>query len=189
VQDWLSNDLRESSFDGAYSIESSEHMIDKPAFFAEAFRVLKPGGRLVIYAWLAADPVPRWQVEHLLQPICEEGRLPSMGTAGEYEAMAREAGFVVRSYADVSASVAKTWTICLWRFLRAFATRADVRRIALSGRNGVFALSLPRLILAYRTGAMRYGVFCLDVPDDKPSAAAIGPRDGDAGEQGLGLGH
>jgi tocopherol O-methyltransferase len=188
VQDWLASALPEAAFDGAYAIESSEHMVDKPAFFAEAFRVLKPSGRLVVCAWLAADPVPRWQADHLLRPICEEGRLPSMGTAAEYEAMARASGFVARSYSDISASVAKTWTICLWRFLRAFATRAEVRRIALSGRNGIFALSLPRLILAYRTGAMRYGVFCFDVPEDKPLPAAIGPRDGDTGEQGLGLG-
>lgn len=168
VQNWLDNDLPSSSFDGAYAIESSEHMVDKPAFFAQAYRVLKPGGRLVVCAWLAADPIPKWQVDHLLRPICEEGRLPSMGTAADYEVMAREAGFVVSGYSDISASVAKTWTICLWRFLRAFATRADVRRIALSGRNGVFALSLPRLILAYRTGAMRYGVFRFDVPGDAP---------------------
>lgn len=187
VQDWLHNDLPEAGFDGAYAIESTEHMADKPAFFAQAFRVLKPRGRLVVCAWLAADPVPRWQVDHLLRPICEEGRLPSMGTPGEYEAMAKEAGFSVRSYSDISTSVAKTWTICLWRFLRAFATRADVRRIALSGRNGVFALSLPRLILAYRTGAMRYGVFRFDVPEDKPLPASIGAGDSDAGEQGFGL--
>ncbi|MDO6416894.1 methyltransferase domain-containing protein [Sphingomonas sp. BIUV-7] len=164
VEDWLENSLPDASFDGAYAIESSEHMADKPAFFAQAARVLKPGGRLVVCAWLANDPVPRWQVEHLLRPICEEGRLPSMATAAEYEVMAKQAGFSVRSYADISGSVAKTWTICLGRFLRAFVTRADVRRIALSGRNRDFALSLPRLILAYRTGAMRYGVFRFDLP-------------------------
>ncbi len=169
VQDWLTNTLPTSEYDGAYAIESSEHMVDKPAFFAEAFRVLKPGGRLVVCAWLADDPVPKWQHDHLLRPICEEGRLPSMGTAAEYEAMARQAGFVAARYQDISASVAKTWTICLSRFLRAFVTRADARRIALSGRNGVFALSLPRLILAYRTGAMRYGVFRFDVPEDAKS--------------------
>ncbi|WP_235347280.1 methyltransferase domain-containing protein [Arthrobacter sp. SPG23] len=29
-------------------MESSEHMVDKPRFFAEAHRVLAPGGRFVI---------------------------------------------------------------------------------------------------------------------------------------------
>ena len=171
VEDWLENSLPDASFDGAYAIESSEHMTDKPAFFAQAARILKPGGRLVVCAWLANEPVPQWQVDHLLRPICDEGRLPSMGTAADYERMARDAGFVGCTYTDISDAVARTWTICLGRFLHAFATRADVRRIALSGRNRAFALSLPRLILAYRTGAMRYGIFRFDMPGE--SAAAV----------------
>jgi tocopherol O-methyltransferase len=39
-----------------------------------------------------------------------------------------------------------------------------VRRLALSARNRAFALSLPRLILAYRTRAMRYGVLTFAMP-------------------------
>jgi tocopherol O-methyltransferase len=37
----------------------------------------------------------------------------------------------------------------------------SMRRHILTARNRIFALSVPRLILAYRTGAMRYGVFTL----------------------------
>ncbi len=35
-RDWLGNGLAAASVDGAYAIESSEHMTDKPRFFAEA---------------------------------------------------------------------------------------------------------------------------------------------------------
>lgn len=164
VRDWLANGLPSARFDGAYAIESSEHMVDKPAFFAEAARVLAPGAPLVVCAWLAAERTPRWQVDHLLRPICEEGSLPSMGTAAEYRAMAEAAGFETHSYRDISAQVARTWTICLGRFLAAFATRSDVRAQVLGASNRRFALSLPRLILAYRTGAMRYGLFRFDKP-------------------------
>lgn len=83
-RDWLDNGLLGDSFHGAYAIESSEHMVDKPRFFAEARRVLKEGGHLVVCAWLAADRPTRWQVDHLLEPICREGGLPSMGDAGDY---------------------------------------------------------------------------------------------------------
>ena len=41
-QDWLSNSYADSSFDKVYSIESSEHMVDKERFFREAFRTLRP---------------------------------------------------------------------------------------------------------------------------------------------------
>ncbi|CAN5202312.1 methyltransferase domain-containing protein [soil metagenome] len=160
-RDWLANGLHSGAFEGAYAIESSEHMADKPAFFAQAARVLKPGGRLVVCAWLAGENPKPWHVRHLLQPICDEGQLPSMGSRSDYLDMAKSAGFDCTAYQDVSASVARTWTICLRRFGKAMLVDAAMRRHVLSARNRRFALSVPRLILAYRTGAMRYGVFTL----------------------------
>lgn len=158
-RDWLANGLEAGSADGAYAIESSEHMIDKPAFFREAHRALKPGGRLVVCAWLAREAPSAWEVRHLLEPICSEGRLPSMGSESEYRAMAEDAGFACTAFEDVSGAVARTWTICLRRLLGGLVTDRAIRRMVFAARNRVFALSLPRLILAYRGGAMRYGVF------------------------------
>ena len=164
VCDWLDNSLAAGSFDHGYAIESSEHMVDKPRFFAEAARVLKPGGRLVVCAWLAETDAAPWRVRHLLEPICHEGRLPSMGTREDYEGWARDAGLLLVEYRDVSRQVARTWTICLRRFVRAFLTDRDSRVRTLAARNRLFALSLPRLILAYRCGAMRYGIFTWHKP-------------------------
>jgi tocopherol O-methyltransferase len=158
-RDWLENGLPDAAFDGAYAIESSEHMVDKPRFFAEARRVLRPGAPLVICAWLACGRPTRWQVDHLLEPICYEGGLPSMGDQWDYRTMADAAGFACVDYRDVSAQVARTWTICLNRFLAAMITDGAIRRAVRHARNRRFALSLPRLIWAYRTGAMRYGIF------------------------------
>ncbi|WP_426225137.1 SAM-dependent methyltransferase [Pseudarthrobacter sp. DSP2-3-2b1] len=161
VRDWLVNGLPDASAHAAWAIESSEHMVDKPRFFAEAHRVLSPGGRFVVCAWLAEADASGWKVRHLLEPICREGRLPSMGTREEYEAMATAAGFAIDSYEDVSRQVARTWTICARRLLKALLVNRETRRLALGARNRIFVLSIPRLILAYRTGAMRYGIFTL----------------------------
>ncbi|MET3350458.1 UNVERIFIED_ORG: tocopherol O-methyltransferase [Arthrobacter sp. UYEF1] len=166
VRDWLANGLPDASADAAWAIESSEHMVDKPRFFAEAHRVLSPGGRFVVCAWLAESDASRWKVRHLLEPICREGRLPSMGTREEYEAMALAAGFAIIGYEDVSRRVARTWPICARRLVRVLLVDRETRRLALGGRNRIFALSIPRLILAYRTGAMRYGIFTLSKAGD-----------------------
>ena len=136
-------------------------MVDKPRFFAEAHRVLSPGGRFVVCAWLAETGASGWKVRHLLEPICREGRLPSMGTREEYEAMARAAGFTIAGYEDVSRRVARTWPICARRLVKALLVDRETRRLALGARNRIFVLSFPRLILAYRTGAMHYGIFTL----------------------------
>jgi tocopherol O-methyltransferase len=163
-RDWLDNRLPDASFDRAYAIESSEHMVDKERFFAEASRVLRPGGRLVVCAWLEGENVRPWETRHLLKPICTEGRLPSMGSRADYQELASLAGLALTSYEDISRNVRRTWGICLRRLAARLLTDQAIRRLVLSPatQNRSFVLSLPRIMVALRTGAMRYGVFVWD---------------------------
>lgn len=161
VRDWLANGMPDGHFDHAYAIESSEHFAGKAALFRETARVLRPGGRFVVCAWLSEDTPSRWRVRHLLEPICREGRLPGMGTRGEYEGWAEAAGFRLVEFEDLSRQVRRTWRIVTRRVLGRLVTARRYRRYLFGrgNRHRQFALSLPRLMLAYRTGAMRYGVF------------------------------
>lgn len=165
-RDWLENGLPDAGFDRAFAIESSEHMPDKARFLAEAARVLKPGGRLVVCAWLARTGAGRLAVRHLLEPICREGRLPGMGTREEYETLAADAGLDLLSYDEIGPQVRRTWSICARRTVRRLVVDRGFRRFALARttRNRAFLLTLPRLMVALRTGAMRYGVFTWEKP-------------------------
>ena len=161
--DWLANDLPAASFDAAIAIESSEHMPDLAAFFAQAHRVLRPGGRLVICAWLSADAPSARARRWLLEPICREGRMPQMGTAADYERLARNAGFACERFEDLTRRVARTWPMIARRFLARLITRPAYARYLFNrhARNRVFAFTILRIMLAYRTGAMRYGIFTM----------------------------
>ena len=152
------------------AIESSEHMADLDAFFAEASRVLKPGGRFVVCAWLTRERPRPWEARLLLEPICREGRLRGMGSAEDYHRLARAAGLAPVAFRDVSRQVERTWSICM--------------------RGGsphrIFSLTLPRLRLAYALGSMRYGILTA-----VKSRAAVGGEGGSSAGSPVagGMGH
>lgn len=164
VRDWLANGLPDAQFDAAWAVESTTHMPDRPRVFSEVARVLKPGGRFVLCVWAASEEPAPWHVRHLLEPICREGRLAGMGTLAENRAWIEAAGLVVERDEDWSRAVAPTWAVVARRVLRGLATDARYRRVVLRGE-GVFAVTVLRLMLAYRTGAMRYGFVLARKPD------------------------
>jgi tocopherol O-methyltransferase len=159
--DVLESGLDAASFDSVIAIESSEHMPDKPKFFAEAFRLLRLRGRFVVAAWLARERPNAAEVKFLLEPICVEGRLPSLGSRSDYVGMLSRAGFRDLSFVDLTAGVQRTWTVCAARFLRKTLTESSFRRRWLDPQlsNRVFAKTVFRIWLAYKIGSMRYGVF------------------------------
>ncbi|HTJ89622.1 MAG TPA: class I SAM-dependent methyltransferase [Acidocella sp.] len=172
--DWLSNCFAASCFDRAYAIESSEHMLNKQLFFSEAFRTLKPGGRFAVCAWLTCDDPRPWETRHLLEPICREGQLASMGNEADYCTLAKKNGFNLLSAEDLSDRVSRTWWICVRRLTKRLVTQPDYIKFLLdrTKSNRVFAITLFRLLMAYRTRSMRYCLLTFDKPTHRTKKAA-----------------
>ncbi len=160
LQDWLENSLPENAFDVAISIESSEHMVDKAKFFQEAYRVLKPGGSLVVCAWLSKENPKRWEIKHLLEPICREGRLPSLGSVSDYTQLMLEAGFKKIDFEDLTSQVKKTWSLSAFRMIRELKSK-DFRHFLFTQKpqDRIFAKTVFRILFAYQTRSMIYGIF------------------------------
>lgn len=160
VRDWLRNDLPAGEADLVLALESLSHMADLPRAFAEAARVLRAGGRLVLVDWLAADGLSARRHRALLAPIEREGRLPRLAGAGEYARWAREAELEPLGFEDLTARARRTWPLARRRLARLLLTDPEVRRVLVSRTNSewAFALSLFRIPVAYRLGAMRLGL-------------------------------
>lgn len=158
---WEKNEFAPESFDNVVSIECVSHIPDKPEFYRQIHRVLRPGGTAVVVAWLANPLAGKMAIRHLLEPICLEGRLPGLATADEYRAMIFDAGLALDAYEEISRKVRKTWWICARRLIWKLMTRPKYIRALLDRdkSNRVFALTLFRILAAYHAGAMQFGVF------------------------------
>jgi tocopherol O-methyltransferase len=161
---WYSLEFAPDSFDLAIAIESGEHMADKLEFARRAYRVLRPGGRFVLCAWLSADRVSKWQAEFIMEPICSGGRIPNLATAQEYIDAIREAGFRAAGSQDLTDRVKRTWAITIRRLVGRLFQDRHYRSFLFdrSIRNRIFAFTVARIWLAYEIGAMRYHIFRFD---------------------------
>lgn len=155
-----------ASFDVVWSIECTEHLTDKRAFFARAASWLPPGGRMAICAWLAAEdadlPAKRPQVEK----VCEAFLCPSLGSFSDYARWMESAGLVVDVADDWTSRVARTWELCEDR-VRAWG----IDRLApwIDPAQSLFIEHFSTLLNAYRSGAMQYGCLVAHRPPDTPS--------------------
>jgi tocopherol O-methyltransferase len=144
------------SVDAVWSIECTEHLFVKPAFFKKAATWLKPGGRVAICAWLSGDDEQAAETQRLVYEVCEGFFCPSLGTQADYRKWLTDAGLEMRSTDIWTKRVLKTWEICRDR-----VAASKVRWLAkILGRDHVMFLDRFDAILeAYRTGAMEYGCF------------------------------
>lgn len=161
LEDFLQNQFPDQTFDGLIAIESSEHMECKNKFFHEAHRILKDKGSIVIAAWLSKEHPNTIEKKFFLEPICEEGCLPSLLTASEYLAFLKQNGFTNLTYLDLSQNVKKTWKIAGERLFFSFLKNKKLRKFLFQkeSKNKRFALSVYRIWLAYNFKVLQYGLF------------------------------
>ena len=164
LKDWYENQLPDAHFDVVQSVESMEHMQDLPGFFSEAYRVMKPGGRVVICAWMSCENPGSLSRSLLLDPIVKEAALAGIRPASEFQAATESAGFKNFQMSDITQQVKKTWPLCAVRTVKGLLTKPHYRSFLLSSKNPnrIFALTLFRIWAAYELGVMRYGVYAAD---------------------------
>jgi tocopherol O-methyltransferase len=105
LQDMTRTDFPDASFDVVWATESVCHVPDKLEFLAEARRLLKPGGRLVV-----ADAFRRKRPfgpadERLLHEWLSAWAVPDLMTPNEFTYAAENNGFVRVQFEDVSVHV------------------------------------------------------------------------------------
>lgn len=95
--DFMNMPFEDNTFDAIYCIESTCHSPDKTRCFAEAMRVLKPGGLLTGYEWVMTDKYDPENLEHVrIKEGIEVGNgLPTIETGEDVNCALRKAGLDV----------------------------------------------------------------------------------------------
>lgn len=105
VADYLHMPFQNNSVDVVWAIESVCHAPDKSLFYKEAFRVLKPGGKLVMADSIRCNrPLPD-EKEKLLNEIFGAWAIPDIDTVEEHSKHASSAGFSSFKNKDVTDSM------------------------------------------------------------------------------------
>jgi tocopherol O-methyltransferase len=150
----------DNSFDLVWSLESGEHMPDKTLFMQECYRVLKPGGTLIMATWChrPTDASPLTADEQqLLQEIYRVYCLPYVISLPEYTAIAHQLPLNNLRTADWSTAVAPFWNVVIDS---AFSLQA-VLGLLLAGWSTIQgALSLGLMRRGYEQKLIRFGLLC-----------------------------
>ena len=92
----------DSTFDGAYAIESLVHMDDRRTALMNIARVLRPGSRLAIADLFLDSDCPNPEV---LSRFHELFQVPSMPSGEDLQTLLHEAGFKVIEFTDIRDNV------------------------------------------------------------------------------------
>ena len=169
-QDAETANFEPASFDVVWSVECTEHLFDKAAFFQRAAQWLRPGGRMAICAWLAKEEALNGDDRRLLHDVCQGMLCPSLGSRLDYTQWFQQGGLRVTRFEDWTSRVARTWEICRERTeryrLRSLARWVDRDSVAFLDR-------FQTMLDAYASGAMRYGCLIAEKPVEVGSTPLV----------------
>jgi tocopherol O-methyltransferase len=160
VVDALDMPFADNAFDLVWSLESGEHMPDKRQFLQECFRVLKPGGTLILVTWChrpltSPQDALTAQEQSLLDKIYSVYHLPYIISLPDYADIAQSLNFQQIQTADWSDAVAPFWDEVITSALNPTAM-IKILSAGWMTLQGAFALGL--MSQGYRQGLVRYGL-------------------------------
>ncbi|RDA86066.1 hypothetical protein CP532_1272 [Ophiocordyceps camponoti-leonardi (nom. inval.)] len=150
------------TFDVVWFCESLSHMPNKEKIFQDVYKLLRPGGKLVLADWFKDEGLSAETLRSDIKPIEDGMLLPPLCTNQDYVRLAKAAGLhLFADPVDISSQVKKTWELT-WSLVQNKA----VWQFAFShGREAIaFLQSFQSMRSGYDKGSFRYAVMAFQKP-------------------------
>jgi cyclopropane fatty-acyl-phospholipid synthase-like methyltransferase len=147
-RDYRDTGLDAESFDVVWACESAAHAPDQREFLREAFRVLKPGGRLISRDLYMRRPPANAEEEGLMRTWEAAWALPNLPSHEQFLGMLGECGFEVDRHKDVTSTAVRSGRRLYYMSLAALPLESFLLRIGV--RNEVQHRNLTGSIAGWR---------------------------------------
>jgi len=115
VADYCNTPFEDASFDVVWAIECVGYAVDKSDFLREAFRLLKPGGRLVISEQFLGKEQMTSEEREMVDKWLKGWACDDTITAESFATLAKQEGFRNISLTDHTAKTKKSaWRLYFW---------------------------------------------------------------------------
>lgn len=146
----------DNSFDVVWSLESCEQFFDKKLFLQQAYRVLKPNGKLMLATWCSSHDEYQDVSAQKYKKLCAAFDLPYMPSIEHYRQLVEQEKFKINSYADWTDYVARSWDIGV-SLVNAYSF---LKLLKMGGWRGWrFAKQIKLMQKGFHENRVRYGVF------------------------------
>jgi tocopherol O-methyltransferase len=165
VADFTATPFSDATFDVVWAVESLCHAANKAAFYQEAARVLRPGGRVVVADFVRSGRPLDPTGERLLHEWLTGWAVPDIDTPGEHAAHLAAAGFVDTRLDDVTVhtrpSLRRLYRMAYWTYPLALYGYVKGVRSAVQHGNVIASI---RQYQALRHGAWFYSILSATKP-------------------------
>ncbi|MGH3927951.1 MAG: class I SAM-dependent methyltransferase, partial [Pseudonocardiaceae bacterium] len=163
--DYTATSFPDAGFDVVWALEALCHAPSKAAFYREAARLLRPGGRVIVAEYVRTDRPVDEVGERLLHEWLDGWAIPDIDTPSEHLAHLAQAGFTDARLDDVTAhtrlSLRRLYRMAYYTFPLAVLGRTLRIRSAVQHKNVIGSV---RQYQALQRKAWFYSIICATKP-------------------------